>query len=84
MKKHIFLTVFLFCILFNANSLFASVPSVQLLSERFRTEWNWVEYRVALINTSPEIVFNPEIGYYAKDDMLVPYSILKMPFEFVN
>ena len=84
MKKHIFLTVFLFCILFNANSLFASVQSVQLLSERFRTEWNWVEYRVALINTSSEIVFNPEIGYYAKDDMLVPYSILKMPFEFVN
>ena len=70
MKKHIFLTVFLFCILFNANSLFASVPSVQLLSERFRTEWNWVEYKVTLINTSPEIVFNPEICYYAKDDML--------------
>ena len=70
MKKHIFLTVFLFCILFNANSLFASVPSVQLLSERFRTEWNWVEYRVALINTSSEIVFSPEIRYYAKDDML--------------
>ncbi len=84
MRKHIFLAVFLFYILFNANSLFASVPSVQLLSERFRTEWNWVEYRVTLINTSSEIVFNPEIGYYAKDDMLVPYSILKMPFEFVN
>jgi subtilisin family serine protease len=70
MRKHIFLAVFLFYILFNANSLFASVPSVQLLSERFRTEWNWVEYRVTLINTSSEIVFNPEIGYYAKDDML--------------
>lgn len=60
MRKHIFLAVFLFCILFNADSLFASVPSVQLLSERFRTEWNWVEYRVTLMNTSPEIVFNPE------------------------
>ena len=70
MRKHIFLAVFLFCILFNANSLFASVPSVQLLSERFRTEWNWVEYRVALINTSSETVFNPEICYYAKDDVL--------------
>ena len=70
MKKHILLVVALLCVLLDANSLFASVPSVQLLSERFRTEWNWVEYRVALINTSPEIVFSPEIRYYAKDDML--------------
>ena len=68
--KNIFLIVFLSCVLFSAKNIFASVPSVQLLSERFRTEWNWVEYRVTLINTSSEIVFNPEIGYYAKDDML--------------
>ena len=48
MKEIISIVIF-FSILFNANNLFASVPSVQLLSEKFRTEWNWVEYRVALI-----------------------------------
>ena len=34
---------------------------VQLLSERHRTEWNWVEYRITLVNTSELPILNPEM-----------------------
>ena len=64
------LSILVFFLLLCANVVFASVPSVLLLSERHRTEWNWVEYWVTLKNTSSEIVFNPEIRYYAQEAVL--------------
>ena len=63
-------SILVFFLLLCANVVFASVPSVLLLSERHRTEWNWVEYWVTLKNTSSEIVFNPEIRYYAQEAVL--------------
>ena len=44
----------------------ASLP-VQLLSERYRTEWNWVEYRISLRNTSDLPVLGPQIRYFAEN-----------------
>ena len=44
----------------------ASQP-VQLLSERYRTEWNWVEYRISLRNTSDLPVLGPQIRYFAEN-----------------
>ncbi len=41
--------------------------SVRLLSERHRTEWNWVEYRVSLVNESSVPILNPEIHYFAEN-----------------
>ena len=58
----------LLCLLFSAKYVFAESLPVQLLSERYRTEWNWVEYRITLKNTSSEILFNPEIRYIAKGE----------------
>ena len=40
---------------------------MQLLSERHRTEWNWVEYRISLKNTSQSPIKNPEIRYFAEN-----------------
>ena len=59
-----------------------SSQAVQLLSERHRTEWNWVEYRVSLKNTSSIPILNPEIHYYAADTVLlvaVDYSTYLYP-----
>ena len=54
-----------------ANSpLFAdanSQQSVNLLVERHRTEWNWVEYRLTMTNTSSLPIQNPEIHYFAEN-----------------
>lgn len=50
-----------------ANALWASSPSVQLLSERHRTEWNWVEYRVSLRNLSNSPLVNPSLRYFAEN-----------------
>ena len=41
--------------------------SVNFLSERYRTEWNWVEYRVALTNVSAKTISNPVIQYFAEN-----------------
>ena len=65
MKKRKYIVFFfLFC----TKIAFATIPSVQLMSERYRTEWNWIEYRLTLKNTSSDIIFNPEIRYYAKGE----------------
>ncbi len=45
----------------------ASLPEIQLLSERHRTEWNWVEYRLFLINQTDRSILNPEIRYFAQN-----------------
>lgn len=45
----------------------ASTPSVQLKSERHRTEWNWVEYRLSLKNLSDKPLKNPTIRYFAEN-----------------
>ena len=50
-----------------ANALWASVTSVRLLSERHRTEWNWVEYRLLLTNLSNLPLVNPTIRYFAEN-----------------
>lgn len=54
---HTLFRFFVFLVM-GAKFIFADSPSVLLLSERHRTEWNWVEYRIALKNTSSEIIFN--------------------------
>ena len=41
--------------------------SVDLRSERHRTEWNWVEYRVTLTNVSTKTISNPVIQYFAEN-----------------
>ena len=76
-----FISIILF-VLLTANESSAS-QDVRLLCERHRTEWNWVEYRISLKNTSSHTLFNPEIHYYAANTELVvdvdyatyPYSI---------
>ena len=79
MKKRKYIVFFfLFC----TKIAFATIPSVQLMSERYRTEWNWIEYRLTLKNTSSDIIFNPEIRYYAKGELLsatVDYSTWLYP-----
>ena len=44
-----------------------SEPSVRLLSERHRTEWNWIEYRISVTNTSSAPIQNPEVRYFAEN-----------------
>ena len=41
--------------------------TIQLLSERHRTEWNWVEYRLKITNTSTTSIINPEVYYFAEN-----------------
>ena len=41
--------------------------SVDFRSERHRTEWNWVEYRVTLTNISKKTISNPVIQYFAEN-----------------
>lgn len=77
-KREYIVFFFLFC----TKIAFATIPSVQLMSERYRTEWNWIEYRLTLKNTSSDIIFNPEIRYYAKGELLsatVDYSTWLYP-----
>ena len=59
------LTLFIILVLSAAISWASTTPVIQLLSERHRTEWNWVEYRIALKNTSNEPLENPRIRYFA-------------------
>ena len=40
---------------------------VDFQSERHRTEWNWVEYRVTLANISTKTISNPVIQYFAEN-----------------
>ena len=49
------------------NNLWASTASVRLLSERHRTEWNWVEYRLKLKNLSNTPLVNPVVRYFAEN-----------------
>ena len=50
-----------------ADSLWASTLPVRLLSERHRTEWNWVEYRLSLTNFLNSPLVNPTIRYFAEN-----------------
>ena len=47
--------------------LWASSFPVRLLSERHRTEWNWVEYCLSLTNLSNSPLVNPTIRYFAEN-----------------
>ena len=47
--------------------LWASSFPVRLLSERHRTEWNWVEYCLSLTNLSNSSLVNPTIRYFAEN-----------------
>ena len=58
--------VFILCLLF-VNFLWALALPVQLLSERHRTEWNWVNYRLTLKNISNLPLVNPTIRYFAEN-----------------
>jgi len=56
-----------FLLILTVNFLWASTLPVQLLSERHRTEWNWVEYRLALKNLTDSTLRNPVIRYFAEN-----------------
>ena len=58
--------IFILCLLL-MNFLWASTLPVRLLSERHRTEWNWVEYRLSLTNLSNLSLVNPTIRYFAEN-----------------
>ena len=58
--------LFILLVLF-VNALWASTFPVRLLSERHRTEWNWVEYRLSLTNLSNLSLVNPTIRYFAEN-----------------
>lgn len=70
---------------FLRNPLVAASLPVQLFTERYRTEWNWIEYRLKIKNISSEIILSPEIRYFAvpvADTMLtvsVDYSTWLYP-----
>ena len=65
MKKNRLCLAFLAFLL--TGYAWASTPSVQLKSERHRTEWNWVEYRLSLKNLSDKPLKNPTIRYFAEN-----------------
>lgn len=58
--------VFLLC----ACALLSWAEPVQLLGQRYKTEWNWTEYRISLKNTSTLPIFNPEIRYFAENSII--------------
>lgn len=58
--------LFILC-LFLVDFLWASTFPVRLLSERHRTEWNWVEYRLTLKNLTDSTLRNPVIRYFAEN-----------------
>ena len=58
--------IFILCLLL-MNFLWASTLPVRLLSERHRTEWNWVEYRLSLKNLTDFTLRNPVIRYFAEN-----------------
>ncbi|MFA6834942.1 MAG: hypothetical protein WCR04_00895, partial [Fibrobacteraceae bacterium] len=43
---------------------------MNLSSERYRTEWNWVEYRISLTNKSGIPILNPEVRYFAENSLI--------------
>ena len=57
-------------VLLCACALFSWAEPVQLLSQRYKTEWNWTEYRISLKNTSTLPVLNPEIRYFAENSLI--------------
>jgi subtilisin family serine protease len=60
--KIIFIVMALPILLMAQNAL-----TVDFRSERHRTEWNWVEYRVSLKNTGTSPITNPVIRYFAEN-----------------
>lgn len=56
-----------FLLIITASFLWASSLPVRLLSERHRTEWNWVEYRLSLKNLTDSTLKNPVIRYFAEN-----------------
>lgn len=56
-----------FLLILTVNFLWASTLPVRLLSERHRTEWNWVEYRLSLKNLTDSTLKNPVIRYFAEN-----------------
>lgn len=67
-----FIRNFIFLLLAGVSvvSFAGEVLSVQLQSERYRTEWNWVEYRISLTNRSGTPILNPEIRYFAENSFI--------------
>ncbi|MCK9181552.1 MAG: hypothetical protein M0P13_01550 [Fibrobacteraceae bacterium] len=51
-------------------SLAGESLSVQLLSERYRTESNGVEYRISLTNKSVSAILDPEVRYFAENSFI--------------
>ena len=50
-----------------------SAPSVELQTQRHRTDWQFVNYRFMLTNTSFAPLLNPEINYYASSALLAAW-----------
>lgn len=67
-----FIRNFIFLLLAGVSviSFADEVLPIQLYSERHRTEWNWVEYRISLTNRSGTPILNPEIRYFAENSFI--------------
>ena len=62
--------IFLLLACVSVISFADEVLPIQLYSERHRTEWNWVEYRISLTNRSGTPILNPEIRYFAENSFI--------------
>lgn len=60
----------LFCLFLLTFANASDSLRVSLQSERHRTEWNWVNYRIKLTNKSNLPILNPEIRYYAENSWI--------------
>lgn len=60
----------LFCLLLLTFANASDSLRVSLQSERHRTEWNWVNYRIKLTNKSDLPILNPEVRYYAENSWI--------------
>lgn len=61
--ENLIMAVFLLPVFIMANDSLM----VDFRSERHRTEWNWVEYRITLKNVATKTIKNPVIRYFAEN-----------------
>src|SRR5574344_378255 len=66
----VFIILLICCLLLPSLVWSSETLKVTLLSKRYRTEWNWVEYRISLTNTSDINILNTEIRYFAENSLI--------------
>ena len=63
LPEKLIIAIFLLSVIIMANDSLM----VDFRSERHRTEWNWVEYRITLKNIATKTIKNPVIRYFAEN-----------------